>query len=115
MYNTEGTSVGFDVLIEYMKDGELKQDKYRITSTSVYESINANVDGDITNHTAKDLGANYLIVLAVEGVDTTNYSQIDFKVASFRTFDGSDVRVYSEIFEFSIVDGEFTTTADRLA
>ncbi|MBQ8817128.1 MAG: hypothetical protein IJZ83_00975 [Clostridia bacterium] len=115
MYNTEGTSVGFDVLIEYMKDGELKQDKYRITSTSVYESINANVDGDITNHTAKDLGANYLIVLAVEGVDTTNYSQIDFKVASFRTFDGNDARVYSEIFEFSIVDGKFTTTADRLA
>lgn len=115
MYNTDGTSVGFDVLIAYKKDGVLTQEKYRVTSGVVYESINANVDGDITNHTAKALGANYLIALAVEGVDTKTYSQIDFKVASFRTFDGSDVRVHSEIFEFSIVGGEFTTTADRLA
>ena len=111
LYNLEGSSVGFDVLVRYKKTGEntITEDKYRLVSDTVYEAINGTVDGDIVNYTAASLGANDLSALVIEGV-STEYGTIEITVAAFRTFDDPDVRVYSEIATFYVVDGDISTT-----
>lgn len=114
LYNLEGENVGFDVLIKYKDaEGNIKEDKHRVTGTYVYNSLNATVDGEIKNCTASSLGAYYLFALVIEDIPTGEGVQLDFTVAAFRTVDGQ--RVYSEISEFSVVNGAVSTTAAPLA
>ena len=102
-YTLQASAAGFEVKAKY-KDGDtVKDDKsWDVSSTKVYNSINAVENGTVRSVTAKELGATYLIALSVDEVPT-NIGQIDFEVRSYITVDGT--RMYSEWAYFTLNNG----------
>lgn len=94
VYNTSCVGVGFDITARYKDaDGKIVEMFYRLSGTTVYDSINATENGTMTNCLATDLGAFYIFGAVLDGVPT-NIGQIDFEVKSFKMIGKLGLRIY---------------------
>lgn len=108
--------VGFEITVKYAdENGDIVERYYETTLKTVYTSINATVDGDIKNVTAKELGANYLFALVLEDVPTTE-GQLDFTVTTFKAYGAKMLRYYDDsTVTFSVLDGAVDNTLSPLS
>ena len=108
--------IGFEITFKYKDEsGEIVERYYESTLHTVYTSIDATVDGNIKNVSAKELGANYLFALVLEDVPT-DLGQLDVTVTTFKAYGAKLLRYRDDsTVTFSILNGAVDSTLAPLS
>lgn len=114
VYSMDGSGVGFDVTVRYMKDGVLVEELYRGMGNTVYDCVKATEGGTFKNFGAKEKGTVYLYGMELENVPT-DIGQIDFTVKSFKQVGKSKLRIYDEAVTVSFKNGVIDSTLTPLS